>query len=356
MDVSVISVKVSDESIKEVVDTLKSGFLVEGKKTAEFEKEFARYIGVKHTITVPNGTIALQLAIKSLNLKEGEIITTPFTFIASANSILYNGLKPVFADINSDTFNLDPERVLERITSKTKAILPVHLFGQPCEMKALKEICEDHDLYLIEDSAQAHGAEHDSKKTGSMGDLGCFSFYATKNIVTGEGGMITTNSDTFAKRIMLYKNHGQISKYSHTVLGFNYRVNDMISSIGLHELKDLDANNTKRIINAERMNSKLKKVKTPVEALNAKHIYHQYVIKSNERNALQQYLSGKNVSTAIHYPLPVHKQKVYRKLGYKDSMPVSEEASEQVLSLPVHQHLTREQVDYVIKCVNEFVK
>ncbi|MBR9678768.1 MAG: DegT/DnrJ/EryC1/StrS family aminotransferase [Nanoarchaeota archaeon] len=353
MQIPIIRVKLSENSVNEVAQTLQAGMIAEGKKTQQFEQEFAKYIGVKHAITTLNGTMALQLAIKSLRISNGEIITTPFTFIASANSIIYNNLKPVFADINPETFNLDPQKIVEKITNKTKAIMPVHLFGQPCEMKEFKEICEDHDLYLIEDSAQAHGAEYYKQKTGSLSDLGCFSFYATKNMTTGEGGMITTNSDTLAKRIKLYRNHGQTRKYEHTQIGYNYRMNDILSSIGLRELEELDNNNSKRILNAEKMNSQLK-INTPKQINEIKHVYHQYVIKTDNREALQKHLMENGIGTAIHYPIPVHKQKSYKKIGYIDNLFNAEQISKQVLSLPIHQHLTEEEVDYIIKTINKF--
>ena len=356
MKVPILRVKLSDEAIREVSDTLRTGFLAEGVKTKEFEKKFAEYVGVRHAITVPNGTLALQLAIKSLKLGSGEIITTPFTFIASANSILYNGLKPVFADVNPETFNLDPESVAERITSKTKAVMPVHLFGQPCEMQAFLELCEDNDLYLIEDAAQAHGADFRGRKTGSMGEVGCFSFYATKNLTTGEGGMITTDSDQVARRVRFYKNHGQVDKYEHSTIGYNYRMNDVLSSIGLKELGFLDENNAKRASYAERMNAELRGVKTPVSLQECRHVYHQYVIKTDSRDKLQKHLLKRGVGTAVHYPLPVYLQETYKKLGYKEDLRNVQAVADQVLSLPVHHHLTEEEVDYVIKSVNDFEK
>jgi perosamine synthetase len=210
------------EALKEV---LESGILVQGEKTRAFEKKFAKYIGVDHAIAVTNGTIALDVALKALKLGPGdEVITSAFSFIASGNCILFQRAKPVFADINPRTFNIDPQDVAEKLTAKAKAIIPIHMFGQPAEMDAIKEIAKDKNVAIIEDAAQAHGAEYKGQKSGSIGDMACFSFYATKNMTTGEGGMITTNDQKLAAKVRLLINHGQSRNYHHDTLGYNYRM------------------------------------------------------------------------------------------------------------------------------------
>ena len=241
----------NEEEEAAVKEVLKSGIIASGPKTKLFEKEYAEYIGVKHAIAVTNGTVALDVALKSLGIgPRDEVITSAFSFIASANCILFQNAKPIFADIDPKTFNIDPFDVAEKITAKTKAIIPVHIFGQPARMDALKEIAEDNRIALVEDAAQAHGAEYKEKKVGSIGDLGCFSFYATKNMTSGEGGIIATTDSKLADRARLIINHGQSKKYLHNILGYNYRMTEMCASIALVQLKKLDAFNTKRIENA----------------------------------------------------------------------------------------------------------
>ena len=236
------------EELEAVQDVLASGYIVQGKRVADFEHQFADYCGVNHAIAVANGTIALDVTLKALGLKRGdEVIVPDFTFISTANSILFQGAKPVFVDVDERTFNLDPGDILAKLTARTRAILGVHLFGQPFDVKALQEICEDHNLLLIEDCAQAHGAEYDGRKVGCFGSMGCFSFYATKNMTTGEGGMITTESAELAEKSRLLRSHGESRKYHHTLLGYNYRMTELQAAIGLVQLNKLDSFNERRI-------------------------------------------------------------------------------------------------------------
>ena len=221
-----------EEELEAVARVLRSGILAHGPEVEEFEREFAEYVGVDHAVAVANGTVALDLVLRAYGIGPGdEVITTPFSFIATANAILYQGARPVFADIDPVTYTLDPDRVVEKITSRTRAIIAVHLYGHPADMKALREIAEDHDLILIEDAAQAHGAEAHGAKAGSLGDAAAFSFYATKNMVTGEGGMVTTNDRRIAERVRRLRNHGQAGKYRHVTLGFNYRMTSIAAAI-----------------------------------------------------------------------------------------------------------------------------
>ena len=355
---------IGEEEINAVVDVLKSGMLAHGKEVETFEKEFAQYLGAKHGIAVANGTAALDVALKALKIKAGdEVITTPFTFIASANSILFQGAKPVFADIDPKTFNLDPNEVLEKINGKTRAIIVVHLYGQPADMRAFKEIAEDYRLYLIEDCAQAHGAEFEGQKVGTFGHIAAFSFYPTKNMTTGEGGIVVTNDEELAYRAQLVRNHGQTKKYLHEELGYNLRMTNIAAAIGRAQLKKLDKWNAERIENARLLTEGIGKIEglTPPHVdSRVKHVFHQYVIKVEDefplgRDELAQKLREKGVGTGIHYPMPVHHQPFYQKLGYpKDICPNAIEASKRVLSLPVHPAVSREDIDYILETLREF--
>ncbi len=351
------------EEFKAVKRVMESGILAHGPEVEAFEKEFAEYIGVKHAVAVANGTAALDIALKAIGVGPGdEVITTPFTFIATSNAVLFQGAKPVFADIDPETYNLDPDNVLEKITSKTKAIIVVHLYGHPAEMKAFKEIAEDHSLYLVEDSAQAHGAEYNGVKAGSMGDVGAFSFYPTKNMTTGEGGMITTNNDEIARKARLLRNHGQSEKYLHVILGYNLRMTSIAAAIGRVQLKKLDEFNEKRRRNAVELTREIKTIKglkPPVEKSYAKHVYHQYVVWVGEeypltRDELRKHLLEKGIGTAVHYPRPIFQQPLYKKLGYPQNIcPNSIEASKHVLSIPVHPALSSEDIKYILEALRE---
>ncbi len=347
--------KEEEEALKAV---LKSGILVSGEKTKTFEKKFAEYIGVEHAVAVTNGTIALDMALKAINVGPGdEVITSAFSFIASGNCIMFQGAKPVFADINPRTFNIDPSDVAEKITAKTKAIIPIHMFGQPAEMDALKEIVEDKKIALVEDAAQAHGAEYKGEKAGSIGDLACFSFYATKNMTTGEGGMITTNDQKLAQKTRLLINHGQTKKYQHETLGYNYRMTEFAAALGLVQLKKLDEFNEKRRENAQLLTKELCNIDgltPPYVQKGVKHVFHQYVVRVEDtyimnRGALAGRLAEQGVGVAVHYPAPIYKQPLYLKMGYEEAMcPITEKVCRRVLSLPVHPLVSKKEIEYVV--------
>ncbi len=344
-----------EEAVKEVFE---SGVLVQGEKVRLFEKEFANYIGVEHAVAVANGTLALDTALKALEIGPAdEVITPAFSFIASSNCVLYQGAKPVFADINRRTFNIDPSDIAEKITAKTKIIIPVHLFGQPAEMKAINEIAEDYGIALVEDAAQAHGAEYKGRRVGGVGDIGCFSFYVTKNMTTGEGGMVTTNSDELARRARLLRDHGQSGKYHHVILGYNYRMTEATAAVGLLQLMKLDGFNKRRIKNAGILTKGIEKIHgltPPYIEDDVRHVFHQYVIRVEEdypmeRNNLAAYLEEKGVGVAVHYPTPIYKQPFYNGLECgRTSCPVAEEVCKKVLSLPVHPSVTKEDVKYML--------
>jgi len=354
---------IADEEIDAVIRVLKSGILAQGNEVYAFEKEFAEYQGVKHAIAVANGTVGLDIALKAIGIRERhEVITTPFTFIATANAVLYQGARPVFADIDPKTYNLDPNSVLEAITPRTSAIIVVHLYGQPADMKAFREIADDHKLLLIEDCAQAHGATFMGRKVGGFGDVAVFSFYATKNMTTGEGGMIVTNDDKIAEKARILRDQGQTAKYVHEELGYNYRMTNIQATIGRVQLKRLEEMNNKRIENAKYLTRYLLGVKgivPPYVDHRVKHVFHQYVIRVTDefpltRNKLIEKLREKGVETAVHYPIPIHHQPLYKRLGYpQDVCPNAIEASRRVLSLPVHPLLTKEDLDYIINAIKE---
>jgi dTDP-4-amino-4,6-dideoxygalactose transaminase len=347
--------QIGDEEKAAVLAVLGSGMLVQGKRVAEFEARFAELCGVRHAVAVASGTAALWLALMAHDIGSGdEVITTSFSFISSANCVLFVGAQPVFVDIEPDTCLIDAEVIEGRITERTRAILPVHLYGQPCDMAAIMEIASRHDLVVIEDACQAHGATFEGRSVGSFG-TGCFSLYATKNMTTGEGGMITTDDDDLAERLRLLRNHGQSARYQHDTLGYHFRMTDIQAAIGLEQLKKLPAWNEQRIANAGYLSVRLKGVGVPVVRPGRRHVFHQYTVRVPEgRQALQDHLRGQGVGTALHYPLPIHQQPVYKDRGCVDALPESEAASREVLSLPIHPALSLSDLDRIVAGVNGF--
>ncbi|RPJ53829.1 MAG: DegT/DnrJ/EryC1/StrS family aminotransferase, partial [Methanobacteriota archaeon] len=284
------------------------------------------------------------------------------TFFATASSVSMCGATPVFADVDPRTFNIDPESASECISKKTKAIVGVHLFGQPFDVPALQEICTDHRLVLIEDAAQAHGATYKGRKVGGFGFAGCFSFYATKNMLTGEGGMITTDDRTAAERMRLFINHGQSQKYLHTVLGYNFRLTDMGSAIGLVQLRRLDEMNARRVHNAAYFDRHIRMpdCALPYRMPDATHVYHQYVLTLGDafplsRADLGAALKEKGIGTAVHYPIPLSRQPLYEASGAKDRCPVASRLSERVLSLPVHPQVSDAELSYMCTVLSEVI-
>jgi dTDP-4-amino-4,6-dideoxygalactose transaminase len=342
------------EEEKELVwSVLSSGGLAQGVRVRELEERFADFIGVPHAVATSSGTTALHLALLAAGVGPGdEVITVPFTFIASANSILFTGARPVFVDVDEATFNIDVSRIEAAITPRTRAILPVSLYGQPADLPAIAAIAERHGLALVEDAAQSHGAAIGDRQSGSWG-AGCFSFYPTKNMTTGEGGMVTTSDAELADQVRLTREHGSRVRYHHEIVGYNFRMTDIHASIGLAQLTKLPANNARRRAIAERYDRELQGVITPSVRPGVTHVYHQYTLRVNRRDELVEALRERGVGTGVYYPIPVHRQKPFVALGYGDQQfPVTDRLTEQVVSIPVHPSLTDQEVETVIAAVN----
>lgn len=348
---------IGQEEIDAVVAVLQSGQLAQGSVVHDFEQAFMDYVGVNHAIATSNGTTALHVALLAHGIGEGdEVITSPFTFIASANSILYTGARPVFVDIEPDTFNMNAELLGAAITPRTKAIMPVHLYGNPADMKRITEIAREHNLAVIEDCAQAHGATAYGQKVGSFG-TGCFSFYPTKNMTSGEGGMVTTNDPEVADTSTLLREHGARVRYQHEMLAYNFRMTNIHAAIGLAQMHKVEGWTTARRANATRLNQLLEGVvQTPAVRDWAEHVYHQYTIRiPGGRGDAQQKMADLGVGVGVHYPIPVHMQPMYKELGYNDSLPESEKAAAEVISLPVHPSLTEQDLVTIANAVQKIV-
>jgi perosamine synthetase len=352
---------IDEDEIKAVESALRSGILTGGPNVACFQDSISRYIGVKHALAVSSGTAALQVAVEALGIGPGdEVITTPFTFIATSNAILFRGAKPVFADIDSETYNIDPKSVKTKINKKTKAILPVHLYGQPCDMGQILDICRRSKLKLLEDCAQSIGAEYKGKKTGAFGDAAILSFYATKNLSTGEGGMLLTNDEEVREKAFLLANQGQKVRYEHASVGFNYRMTEIQAALGMMQLYKLDDMNKKRIEHARILNEGLRGLdflSTPVVKKGSSHVFHQYTIRvlNGKRDALMNHLEKKGISARIYYPKVNYLQPAYAQLGIKPGVcPEAEKAAKEVLSIPVYPGLKDDELKQIISAVRSF--
>jgi len=352
---------IEEDEIEAVVGVLRSGNLTQGEKAKEFEVQFSSYIGASHGVACSSGTSALQVGLEAAGIGTGdEVITTPFTFIATSNAILYNRAMPVFADIDAETFNIDPASIKKRLTRKTKAVLVVHLYGLPCDIEPVKEICDQNGLLLIEDCAQAHGAEYDARKTGTFGELSTFSFYATKNMTTGEGGMILTDDGEMALKARTIANQGQAGRYEHVMIGYNYRMTDMQAALGLVQLKKLSMLNEARARNASFLSKNLEGIEwlnLPQVPPKMKHVWHQFTVKVPEktRDGFVDYLNKNGIGARIYYPTPVHLQPAYKSLGLRfDPCPVAESVSKKVVSLPVHPGLSREDLHKIVETVKRY--
>jgi dTDP-4-amino-4,6-dideoxygalactose transaminase len=348
------------EEIIDVVDQiLESSHYILGPRVREFEKKVTEYVKVTDALGVASGTDALHLSVEALNIGEGdEVITTPFTFFATVEAIVYTGAKPVFVDIDPQSFTLDCTKIEEKITPRTKAILPVHLFGHPSDMERIMAIAEKHGLYVIEDCAQAFGAEIRGKKVGSFGDTGCFSFYPSKNLgACGDGGMITLRESRFSDVIKSLRNHGSKGSYLHDSIGFNSRLDELQAGILLVKLKRVDEYNRKRREKAVRYNSLLSGVVTcPSEKQDVYHVYNQYTILCKNRNEVQQRLKENGISSVVYYPRPLHLQDAMSFLGYREGdFPLAEKASREVLSLPIYAELEESDIEKIAGVIKRVV-
>lgn len=348
-------------SIKNEIDAtiegvLKSGWYILGENVKLFEKEFADYCGAKFAVGVGNGLEALQLAMLAYGIGEGdEVITVANTAVATVLAISLNGAIPVFVDIDSETYEMDVTQIEKKITRRTKALLPVHLFGHPVDMRPLMEIAAKHNLLVIEDACQAHGTEYKTKKVGTFGDVGCFSFYPTKNLgACGDGGMVITNNEEIFEKVLVLRNYGQKTRYLHEVNGINSRLDEIQAALLRVKLKYLDDWNEKRRKIASWYNELLSttNVVCPKEKEYAKHNYHLYVIRSEKRDKIHDFLAAKGITSLIHYPIPIHLQKPYAYLGILlGALPNTEKASNEILSLPIFPELRYNQIEEVVNSI-----
>jgi dTDP-4-amino-4,6-dideoxygalactose transaminase len=349
---------IDDCEIDAVSEVLRGGMLAGGRRVAELEARWATFIGVRHAIAVSNGTVALMCIVAGLRLGPGdEVITVGHTFNATVSSILSTGATPVFVDIDAETYDIDVDRVAAAVTPRTKAIMPVHLFGLPADMDAITEIAQRRGLAIIEDACQAHGAEFRGRRVGSFGH-GAFSLYATKNMTTGEGGLITTDDDELADWIRLYRNQGMRERYHHDILGYNFRLTDIAAAIGLCQLDKLPAATERRRVIAARYDAAFEDlpIRVPIKPPDRTHVYHQYTIDVGPaRDAVVAELAAAGISTAIYYPIPVHRQAYVLERGIDVHLPVTERLAERTLSIPLFATLTDQEAATVIGAVRSAV-
>lgn len=338
-----------------VLNILETSQFVLGSEVAAFEESFAAYCGVKYGVAVNSGTSALHLALLVAGIGAGdEVITTPFTFVATVAAIGYTNAKPVFVDIHPRSFTMDTNLIEAKITPRTKAILPVHLYGQPADMDSIIAIAKKHNLIVIEDAAQAHGAEYKGKRVGGIGDLGCFSFYPGKNLgAYGEGGLVTTNNAEYNRVLRMLRDWGAEKKYHHDLKGYNYRLEGMQGAILKVKMKYIEQWTEARRAHAAKYSELITSVPTPDEMNYARHVYHVYAVRTRQRDALQKKLHDQGIATGIHYPIPVHLLRAWSELGHKvGDFPQSEAAANETLSLPMFAELTDEQIEIVSRAVN----
>lgn len=343
-----------DEIDSAILQALGETRFILGPNVQAFDQEAADYLGVKHAISCANGTEALHLSLLAAGIDPGdEVITTAFTFIATAEAIRYVGAVPVFVDIQPRSFNLDPDRIESVITSNTKAILPVHLFGQPADMNQIQALAEAHGLLVIEDCAQSFGAQYQGKTTGSMGCASAFSFFPSKNLgCYGDGGMITTNDDSLADRIKMLRNHGSSQQYHHDVVGYNSRLDELQAVVLRIKLRHIDEYNQKRLGVAQAYNDLLteSRLQTPLIPQDRDHVFHQYTILSDERDALREAVIAQNIACAVYYPIPLHRQQAFADTLQPD-LPVTELTAQRCLSLPIYPEMEMQQIEAVCAAI-----
>lgn len=366
--IPMIDLKGQYEALRDEIDNtlreiLESGHFVLGEHVDALEKEISEYHNVNYAVSLASCTDALHLSLKALGIKDGdEVITTPFTFIAAAEAIVYVGAKPVFVDIDKNTLNIDPSKIHEKITQKTRAILPVHLFGLPADMEELTETAKKFNLKVIEDCAQSFGAKYKGAVVGSLGDAGCYSFYPSKNLGgCGDGGMLITNSRNTYERVKLLRNHGSKMPYKHSFIGYNSRLDEIQAAILRIKLKHIDEYNQKRRnlaqIYSSIINAVSSEVQCPTELSDRVHVYHQYTIRSGKRPAIQKAFEEKFIFSVVYYPVPLHLQDAFRYLGYKENdFPESEAAAKEVLSVPIYPELEPEKAEFIANTIVKAVR
>lgn len=345
-----------DARIRETVaDVIDSGQYIKGKRLEAFESEFAGLCTAKFAIGVSSGTGAILLSLMALGVGRGdEVIVPAHTFVATASPAVFLGARVIYADIDPETYTIDPADIESKISARTRAIIPVHLYGHTCDMDSIADLAQRHGLVVIEDACQAHGAEYKGRLAGSLADVACFSFYPSKNMtVLGDGGMVTTNSEELAQKVRMMSDHGRTGKYVHDILGLNFRMSEIHAAIGLEQLKHVSAWNDRRREIAGRYDSLLINagVVTPTAKEWARHVYHMYVVRSKQRDELAAFLRDKGIQTGIHYPVPLHQQP---SVGSDVSLPVTEDYVSEILSLPMHPQLEDAEVEYVASAVAEF--
>jgi dTDP-4-amino-4,6-dideoxygalactose transaminase len=347
-----------NQAIQEVIE---SSAFAGGKFVTAFEEDFAAYCDAPHAIGVGSGTEALWLSLLACGVGNGdEVITVPSTFMATAEAITYSGARPVFVDVDERTYTMNPKLLTGALTRRTKAIIPVHLFGQSADMDPILDFAREHGLYVIEDACQAHGAEYKGRRVGTLGDAACFSFYPGKNLgAFGEAGAIVTNSAELLEKIKILRDHGQVRKYFHSVVGWNCRMDGIQGAVLRIKLRQLEVNNQRRREHAAHYAAELREVEElilPTEANYARHVYHIYAIRVSNRDELMKSLTDEGIMTGIHYPVPVHLQEAYQSLGYeRGTFPIAERCAAEFVSLPMYPELTYSQVEQVIQGVKEAV-
>lgn len=353
--------EIKDEVDPQILKVIQSSQFILGNKCSEFEEKFARFIGTKYALGVGNGLSALELGMRSLGIGSGDEVLTPAnSFIASSSSISFTGAKPVLVDCLEDTFNMDVDLAEKLITKRTKAIMPVHLYGQVADMDKIIKLAKKYHLYIVEDACQAHGASFKSKMAGSFGDVSAFSFYPGKNLgAYGDGGMVVTNNKETFNKVKLLRNYGQEEKYKHIALGWNSRLDNLQAAVLLIKLRKLKQWNAKRLANAKLYNTLLENTPVIVPKLfpEFEHTFHLYVTRVNQREELAQYLHSNGISNQMHYPIPIHLQPAYKNLGYKKGdFPITEKLAAEILSLPMYPELKSSEIQYICQKIKAFYR
>jgi perosamine synthetase len=356
LKVPLARINIDNNVKKAAISALESGHFILGKNVEEFEEKFAKFCNAKYGACVGSGTAALFLALKSLGIKKGdEIIIPSQSFIATATTVMMAGAKVRFVEINEKNYTMEPEKIQEKISKKTKGVIPVHLYGHPANMNKIQKIAKENSLFVLEDAAQAHGAKYKDKMIGSIGDAACFSFYPSKNLtVCGDGGIVLSNNKDIIKNVKILRNHGRSDKYYHHVLGFNLRFNEIQAAIGKVMLSKLNKGNKSRQKIAKYYDKNLTdQIVKPVKEPWATHVYHMYTIRTPRRDELKLFLTKNGIGTGVHYPIPIHKQPIFPKYNKRD-LSFTEEVSRTTLSLPMFPSMTQSQVQYVVSKVNRF--